>query len=525
MIVDLESLPNDAAQLKQIIASLNSTYQEKINYLEDQIRLLQNEIFGRKSEKRLTADTLQRSLFDEVDGADAEIVDTASADESIEIAPHKRRKAGRKPLPEDLPRIEVIHDLDESEKQCACGCQLSRIGEEACEKLDIVPARMQVIRHIRYKYACKGCEGVDSDGPTVLIAPAPKQLIPKSMATAGLLAHILTAKFEDALPFYRQSKQFERLGIDLPRATMCNWARQVAENAAPLSEAMHRLIREGPIVNIDETTVQVLDEPGRSDTQQSFMWVFRGGEPDTPVLCYQYHPTRSGSVPCDYLGSNYKGFVQTDGYNGYNALGRQTGVTMVGCWAHARRKFHDVLKAAGKKTPKKRLAADEALDFVARIYKVEGDAKALSVDQRYEYRLENARPVLDQFKQWLDEMAPRTPPKGLLGKAISYTLNQWPRLIAYLKDGRLRPDNNLAENAIRPFVVGRKNWLFSGSPEGAAASAFLYSLIETAKANGLKPYAYLRYLFDKLPLASTEEEYRLLLPPFVDKADLLHADA
>jgi len=514
MLLDVDNLPDDPAALKQIIAS----FQEKIGHLEEHVRLLRNEIFGRKSEKRPPPpDVQQGSLFDEAEEVAAE----APSPEPVRVAPHKRRKAGRKPLPANLPRIDVVHDLAESQKFCACGSPLSRIGEETCEKLDIIPARVQVIRHIRYKYACKGCEGVDSDAPTVQIAPAPAQLIPKSMATAGLLAHIVIAKFEDALPFYRQSKQFARMGIDLPRATLCNWARQVAEQAAPLSALMDQAIREGPIVNIDETTVQVLKEPERADSQKSFMWIFRGGDPDRPVLRYQYHPTRAGSVPLKYL-DGFKGYVQTDGYNGYDALGRKPGIIMVGCWAHARRKFHAVLEAASPQATNRKLAAEQALEFIAQLYRIEKEArvKKLSLAEHYELRQQQSKPVLDEFKRWLDEKSPLTPPGGLLGKAIAYALNQWPRLIAYLQDARLKPDNNLVENAIRPFVVGRKNWLFSGHPRGAEASAFLYSLIETAKANGLKPYAYLRFLFDQLPLVNSEEDYRNLLPPYLDASRL-----
>jgi transposase len=279
--------------------------------------------------------------------------------------------------------------------------------------------------------------------------------------------------------------------------------------------------RGGPIVNIDETTVQVLQEPGRADTQKSYLWIFRGGDPERPVLRYQYHPSRAGSVPLTYL-AGFRGFVQTDGYNGYDALGRKPGIVMVGCWAHARRKFHEVLQAAGPPVAKRRLAAEAALEFIGRLYRIEKEAriKELPVPARYELRQQQAEPLLDEFKRWLDEKAPLTPPGGLLGKAIGYTLNQWSRLIAYLQDGRLRPDNNLVENAIRPFVVGRKNWLFSGHPRGAEASAFLYSLIETAKANGFKPYLYLRHLFDQLPLAKSEEHYRNLLPPYMDASRL-----
>ena len=528
MRLDVHSLPDDPTELKHIIATLSSSYQDKLHHLEEQVRLLRNEIFGRKSEKHLPPQNeRQQRLFDETDGgSEAEEASPSQGQAPILVAPHQRRKAGRKPLPADLPRIEVIHDIPESDKQCACGTPLSRIGEEVCEKLDIIPAKVRVIRHIRYKYACKGCEGVESTAPTVLIAPLPPQLIPKTMATAGLLAHIVVSKFEDALPFHRQSKQLARLGIDLPRATLCNWARQVAERASPLADLMDRAIREGPIVNIDETTVQVLQEPGRSDTQKSYMWIFRGGDPERPVLRYQYHPTRAGSVPLNYL-EGFKGYVQTDGYNGYDALGRKPGIVMVGCWAHARRKFHEVLKAASAQVVKRKLAAEEALEFIGKLYRIEKEArtKELSAPALCELRQQLVQPVLEELKHWLEEKAPLTPPGGLLGKAIGYTLNQWPRLIAYLQDGRLRPDNNLVENAIRPFVVGRKNWLFSGHPRGAAASAFLYSLIETAKANGLKPYAYLRYLFDQLPLATTEDDYRSLLPPYMDASRLNSAAA
>jgi transposase len=396
MTLDVQNLPDDPTELKQIIAALSSNYQDKIHHLEEHVRLLRSEIFGRKSEKRpAPEDDRQGRLFDEADQDAPEETRSLQPPERIPVAPHNRRKAGRKPLPANLPRIEVIHDLPESQKQCACGSPLSRIGEEVCEKLDIIPAKVQVIRHIRYKYACKGCEGVESEAPTVLMAASPAQLIPKSMATAGLLAHIVVSKFEDALPFHRQSKQFARMGIDLPRATLCNWARQVAEKAFPLADLMDRAIREGPIVNIDETTVQVLQEPGRADTRKSYMWIFRGGDPERPVLRYQYHPTRAGSVPLTYL-AGFRGYVQTDGYNGYDALGRKPGIVMLGCWAHARRKFHEVLQAAGPQVAKRRLAAEEALEFIGRLYRIEKEArvKELSVPARYELRQQQAQPVL-----------------------------------------------------------------------------------------------------------------------------------
>ncbi|MCF8051498.1 MAG: IS66 family transposase [Desulfobacterales bacterium] len=511
MNLQVNKLPEDPAALKQIVAELLGEYnrsQEKIQHLEEHIRLLQNEIFGRKSEKHRPENRNQILLFE--DAADL-CSDEPDTDEEIVVGSHIRNKRGRKPLPADLPRVEIVHDLDDSEKLCSCGCELKRIGEEVSEKLDYVPATFQVERHIRYKYACPECEGVEDDGPTVKIAPAPPQLIEKSNATSGLVAHIVCSKFEDALPLYRQEKIFARLGVELPRSTMCSWLVKVAEKHRQLVDLLSGEIRSGPVVNADETTLQVLQEPDKADTSKSYMWLFRGGDPEHPSLVFRYHPTRSGKVALEYL-SGYQGYVQCDGYGGYDALGREKGVTLVGCWAHARRKFDKVIKARSSK--KKQGAAEKAVKFIAKLYQVEKKARELELDPVgiRQLRREESEPVLDEFKGWLEAKLPLTPPKGLLGTAIGYTLGNWKRLVRYLEDGRLRPDNNLAENAIRPFVVGRKNWLFAGHPNGADAAAFYFSLIETAKANGLKPYYYLRYLFDRLPLVETEEDYKNLLP-------------
>lgn len=514
MNLQADKLPEEPLALKEIIETLfcdNQRLEEKNQYLQEYIRLLKNEIFGRKSEKQPRVDHHQFPLFGQIEDEPA---DEQDAREPIAVSGHSRIKPGRKPLPADLPRVDVIHDLEESEKICPCGCQLTRIGEEVCEKLDYVPAKVQVQRHIRFKYACPQCEGVEDDGPTVKIAPMPEQLIAKSTATAGLVTHIVCSKFEDALPLYRQEKIFARLGIDLPRSTMCNWLIKVAQRAQPLMDLLGCEIRSGPVVNADETTVQVLKEPQRADTDKSYMWVFCGGDPQRPSLVFRYHPTRAGQVPLDYL-RGYEGYVQCDGYIGYEGIGRQKGVTLVGCWAHARRKFDKVIKARGKS--KKQGNADEAMQFIRWLYKVEKKAReqGLDTDAIRHLRQLESKPVLDEFKTWLEAKNSITPPQGLLGKAINYALNNWQRLIRYLDDGRLRPDNNRAENAIRPFVVGRKNWLFAGNPDGAKAAAVYYSLIETAKANGLKPYEYLRYLFDRLPLAKTEQDYKKLLPQYL----------
>ncbi|MGB5748955.1 MAG: IS66 family transposase, partial [Desulfobacterales bacterium] len=318
--MDIKSLPDDASLPKDIVLSLVNEieikYQEKIHHLEEQLRLFKNELFGHSSEKRHEPHANQLPLFN---GDDEHAADSQVSDDTIVIAAHARKKRGRKPLPKDLPRIDIIHDLSEDEKQCACGAQLSRFGEEISEKLDYIPARLRVERHIRYKYACKNCEGVEDDGPTVRIAPVPVQLIPKSIATAGLLAYIAVSKFADGLPLYRQQKIFDRLGIEMSRAVMAKWMVQAARSCTGLIDLLRGQIRSGPLINIDETPLQVLNEAGRANTSKSYMWVYRGGQPDRPVLLYEYHRTRSGKTALEFL-DNYHGYIQSDDFSGYDHL-------------------------------------------------------------------------------------------------------------------------------------------------------------------------------------------------------------
>lgn len=513
MNIELSRLPDDSSALKEIIAVQQIEYQkvqEQINYLEEMVRLLKSELFGRKSEVRREPDANQLRLFTQPE------VPALEPAEQVVIEAHTRKKRGRKPLPAELPREDVIHDIPEEEKQCACGDKLIRIGEEVCEKLDYTPAKLRVIRHIRPKYACKTCEGVEDPGPTVKIAAPVVQLIPKCIATEGLLAHVVVSKFADGLPLYRQQKIFSRHGVNLSRATLSGWVIQAFGKCLPILELIINEIRGGPVINIDESPLQVLKEPGRSNTTKSYMWVFCGGRSDRKAVMYQYHPTRSGQVPLDFLG-NYRGYVQSDAFAGYEQVARKDGIVHLGCWTHARRNFMDVVKSRkknrGGKEPAKGLA-DEALDFIGNLYAIEKQARdqELSYDEIYQLRQQESKPILGQFKVWLEAKQMLTPPKGLLGKAIQYALNNWEKLIVYIEDGRLKPDNNMPENALRPFVLGRKNWLFAGAPRGAEASATFFSLIETAKANGHEPYAYLRYIFEKLPLAVTAENYEALLP-------------
>lgn len=513
---DIESLED----VKKVISAFlrkEENYKSEIKILKEQILSLQDKLYGRKTEKIHKHDG-QLDLFNML-----EPEPPAKVEEEITVGPHKRKKRGRKAIPDNLPRVDVVHDLNDDEKQCQCGCMKTRIGQDVSEQLDIIPSKIQVIRNIRYKYACKKCEGVEDEGPTVVIAPMPEQLIPKSIATPGLIAHVLIAKFVDALPFYRQEKKFKRIGVDIPRATMCGWAIKAAEACEILLQMIKDEILSGPLINIDETTVQVLKEPGKTPQSKSYMWVFRGGTPDKPAISYQYHPTRAGDVAASFL-KGYKGVVQTDGYSGYNFLDHADDILHVGCLTHSRRKFVDVTKAAGryKKKTEKESNADIALRYISALYQIEREVKDqnLSPDKLHELRQKKSVPILKEFKKWLDHMVDKTPPKGLLGKAITYSLNQWHRISAYAETGFARPDNNLAENAIRPFVVGRKNWLFNAIPEGASAGAAIYSIIETAKLNDLEPYAYLRHLFTHIPEAMTTEDFKALMPQYIDKSKI-----
>lgn len=337
----------------------------------------------------------------------------------------------------------------------------------------------------------------------------PRKPLPKSNASAGLLAHIVVAKYLDALPLHRQESIFNRIGVDLPRNTLAGWMIKSGQLVQPLLERFDEQLLSGPLIQCDETPVQVLKEPGKTPQSKSFMWVQRGGPPGRRILRFHYHASRKGDV-AQSLMSDFQGYLQTDDYAGYHAVGAKTGVTHLGCWAHARRKFIEVQKAARKK--RQAAKANEALQFIGQLYGIEHEAKAMTVEQRYQHRQQKSLPVLQQLRDWLNTNRNQVLPKGLTGKAIAYLERNWDKLTVYTEDGCLPIDNNACENAIRPFVIGRKNWLFSATPKGADASAALYSLIETAKANGLEPWAYLQQVFSRLPAAETAADVDALLP-------------
>lgn len=501
MLREHEELKQQHTAQQVAIEEQSGTIQQLRQYilqLEEFIRNGRRKQFGPSSERLME---MSPSLFDEAEGGAPSAVPEALDAPPVAAGPvpAKARKALR--IPAELPRVEIVHDLPEAEKVCPHdGTPLRRIDSEVHEQLDLIPAKVQVLRHVRHTYACPCCEQF------VVTAKKPKQPIEKGMASPRLLATIATQKYVDGLPLYRQEEAFARLGITLDRTTQANWMVKCGALIQPLINLIHERMLDQSVLHVDETRVQVLKEPGRKAQAQSFMWVMRSTE--HPAVLYRYAPSRSGDVAKELL-DDFKGALMVDGYEGYSAVCANSGITRLGCWAHARRGFVE----ARKTYPEGKTGlADEVLAHIQALYRIEQEAKDKPPDARLALRQAQAVPILHTLSHWLDQHKDRIVPKTLLGKAVHYLAHQWPRLARYVDDGRWPIDNNPAENAIRPFVIGRKNWLFSASPKGADASANLYSLIETAKANGLEPHAYLNRVFTDLPNAQTVEEIEALLP-------------
>ena len=532
-------LPDDPITLREMVASLSSEkaalevekrsweiekdrLKQHAEFLQGQLNILTAKRIVRSSEKRdpevNSMGMWQPSLFDEAETAaeTSPAEDAAEDDAANQDSKPRKKKPGRKPLPPSLPRVDVVHDLPEAERVCDLdGSTLVEIDRDFSEQLDIIPAKVQVIRHVHIKYGCPHCH------QGVKVAPVPPRFIPKALATAAMLAHVVVSKYADGLPLYRQSGILVRAGIDLPRSTLANWMIRSGQGVQPVINLMRDHLLDFGVIQMDETTVQVLNEPDKLATSTSYMWVQRGGPPERRVILFDYDASRSGSVP-KLLLAGYKGYLQTDGYSGYLAVGADPHIVHVGCFAHARRKFDEAIKALGKDGKKNPGKAGDALAYIGKLYAVEKELREAGADPttRHETRLLKSKPILDQLKAWADKTILTVPPKTALGMALFYLLDHWSRLIRYLDDGRLEIDNNGIENAIRPFVVGRKGWLFSSSVRGVKSSANLYSLIETAKANGLEPFAYLCHLFTELPTAKTVDDYEKLLPWNVDPAAL-----
>ena len=489
MTDDINSLPDDPESLKQMLVALQSELAKskaRNVFLEEQFRLAQQQRFGTSSEGH----PAQGDLFNEAE------VELDVVEEETRTTTVVKRKPIRKKLPIDLPREIVIHDIDDKSCTC-CGNELHQMGDERSEKLEFIPAQVKVIEHVRLKYSCRSCEQTGTS-TKIQIAPVPPSPIPKGIATATLLSQIITSKYQYALPLYRQESLFKQYGIELSRKTMANWMMKSATLFEPLYALLQKILLAQNIIQADETTLKVISE----DKVKSYMWLYCTGS-DSPntsdmpnIVLYDYQAGRAGQCAVDYL-QGFNGYLQVDGYVGYE----KTAATLVGCWAHARRKFMEAKTAQPKGKSGK---ADMALSLIQKLYRLETSLKDKSAQEKYEQRQTVAKPLLDKFSQWLTQA--NVPPKSALGKAVGYCQNQWHKLNRYLEDGGLNIDNNRAERAVKPFVIGRKNWLFSNTANGARASAMLYSIIETAKANGLIPFDYIAHCLEQLSGAGQDHE-------------------
>ena len=521
-------LPTDAASLVALLHSVVASHkranemahhhllqthkrlddaQNRIDYLLEQILLGRRRMFGASSEQS----DVQGYLFNEAEALalgsteEQDVAVIPAAQDSVTLktpADLKAPRGKRASLPAELKRVEVLHDVPESERTCPCGTTMVVIGQDVSEQLDIVPMQIRVLRHVRMRYGCP-----DSTHPPVS-AKLPAQPLPKSNASADFLAMMLTVKFVDGQPLTRFSKVLDRHDAPVPPQTLARWSIGAGQLIQPLLNLARDALFEGRLLHIDETVVQVLKEKDKAPTSTSYMWVQTGGPPGKPVVIFDYDPSRSAEVPVRLL-HDYRGYLMADGYAGYNKLARTEGIERMACWAHVRRRFVE----ASRVQPKgKRGLANEAIGLIGVLYGIERDFKKATDQERFLARQERSVPALAALYAWMQRMLPQVTPKSSLGTALSYMRDQWSMLIRYPERGDLPIDNNRCENAIRPFVLGRKAWLFSDTVAGAKASAVIYSLIETAKANGLEPYHWLRQVLRELPGAKTVEAIEALLP-------------
>lgn len=501
----LEMLEKQNAELEAELKKKNEL-EAKLKWFEEQFRLLQHKRFGASSEKTLPG---QLELFNEIEKeANPELPEPVL--ESITYQRRRKKRGHREAMLENLPVETIEYRLPTEEQVCSCcGGTLHEMSTEVRQELIYIPAELKVKKHVQYVYSCRHCEHEEIHTP-IKTAPMPKPAIPGSLASPSILSHIMTQKYVDGLPLYRQEKQFNRMGIHLSRQTFANWMIIGTDRwLSVLYNRMHSLLLMLDVLMADETTLQVLHEPGRPATSKSYLWLYRTGKEGPPIILYDYQETRAGENPKNFL-DGFKGYLQVDGYAGYHKV---PNVTLVGCWAHSRRLFTDALKSLPANSTKP-VTATEGLNFCNQLFAIERKLKELDSKDRYDERLKQSKPVLDAFLSWLKIKEHEVLPKSAFGKAISYCLNQWDKLVAFLEDGRLEIDNNRSERSIKPVIIGRKNWLFANTPQGARASAIIYSIVETAKANGLNPYYYLRYLFEQLPNIDLTDEKALdqLLP-------------
>jgi len=469
----------------------------RIEILEEYLRLAKSTRFGSSSEQTSPE---QGNLFNEAE-------DLADPEQEVPKSPstaESNKKTGRKPFAKNIPRHQVFAYLTEDEKKGALDTFFVKVREE----LDIIPAKVQILEYMQEKATFKDVQG----NGTIKVANVNKNPIPKAMGSVNLMTYIIISKYVDGLPLYRLENIIKRYGGSISRATLANWMIALAKQAQPLINLLRECQHAGPLIMADETRIQVLKEPNRSPTSDKWMWVTLGGKATQQSVLFEYDPSRGRQVPLRLLDGFSNGYLQTDGCPSYNEVCRKNQLTAVGCWDHARRKFVEAQKAQPNGKRIKASKADMALSFINKLYRIEREIKALSDKGKRALRQEKSTLVLTKLKKWMEVNKPRIAKDSLTGKAMTYLHNQWDKLIVYCTDGQLRISNIMAENAIRPFAVGRRAWLFADTPAGANASAVHFSLIETAKLHGLEPYQYLNSIFKALPYAGTVEDIEALLP-------------
>lgn len=517
-------LPEDSATLKELVlqqAAMITAQQQELEQLKHYVERLVRDRFGPRSEK---VDPRQLDLFQANEAIAVPVQDPRASEVGAEpqaevVIARKRRGGGRKELPASLPRERIEHDLPAPEKLCpCCGRPRERIGSETSEQLEYVPASLKVLEHVRFKYACRACE------EHVAIAPPPPRPIEKGLPGPGLLAQVIVSKSSEHLPCYRQEDILARHGVEIPRQTLCRWLREAATLLAPLVSLMAQRVKQSRVIHTDDTTVPVLDRT-LPHTRTGRFWLY-AGDVDHRYFVYDFTPSRRRDGPATFL-ADYTGYLQADAFSGYDGIYASRSVTQVLCWAHARRKFFDA------RTVQPTEAAC-ALAFLARLYAVEKEAAAARPDdfstnriareawheQRRVLRQTKSLPILAEFRRWLEAATRQVLPKSPMGEAIGYVLPRWEGFVRYCEAGFLAIDNNLSERMLRPCAVGRKNWTFVGSDRGGQTAAILYSVVMSAKANDIEPWAYVRDLLATLAESSSrtmsnapdEAVLRTLLP-------------
>ncbi len=486
-----------------------ATMEKQIKWLTEQVTLNRQKQFGASSEKS-EYDFSQVSIFNEAEHFADEKAEEPKLTKIKEY--YRKTRLTTDKLPLDLPEEVIDYELPPEERICPeCGEKLHEIGSEVIrEELRIIPASMSTVKHVRHTYGCRCCEK-HSEKATIVKAPVAAPVIKGSFASPEAVAHIMVQKYVMGSPLYRQEKEMARQGIPLSRQTMSNWTIKCSEDwLEPIYELLHRKLIEHTVLAADETELQVLREPGKTAQSKSYLWVYRtGSDAEHPIALSEYQPDRRAKRPIEFL-NGFKGYLHTDGYDGYHKLPED--ITVVGCWSHARRYYDQALKTLSEKD-REGTNALRGKRYCDKLFAIEKKLTDCSPDERYKKRLELAKPVLDEYHNWLLSFGDIG--KNLFGKAVNYSLSQWKYLENYLLDGRLEISNNRTERTVKPFVIDRKNFLFSNTPRGAKASAVVFSLIETAIENGLNPFDYLVYVFKNAPnwdIHHNEANLTLLLP-------------